>query len=280
MNWIIVDKIIKNALEEDIPNNDITSSSIISINQTSSIELISKDCGIICGLSIFERVFNLIGNVQCTFNISDGDSVISNQIIGTITGNTLSILKGERLALNLLQHMSGIATSTYKYVAAINNNHTKILDTRKTTPGLRILEKYAVKIGGGLNHRFDLSQGILIKDNHIKAAGSITNAIKLARTNSPFISKIEIETETLSEVAEALEGKADIIMLDNMNPTLLSQAVKLIDNGALTEASGNITLDNISEIANTGVDFISIGALTHSVKAFDISLKNLNLINN
>lgn len=275
MNWLIIDQIITNALSEDIPNEDITCSSIISQTQNCSVDLISKDNGIICGLKVYERVFKLLGNVSCTFLLNDGDQVYQNQVLATVTGNTHSILKGERVALNLLQRMSGISTLTREYVLAISNTNAKILDTRKTTPGLRILEKYAVKIGGGYNHRFNLSDGILIKDNHIKAAGSITNAIQLAKSNSSFVRKIEVEVETLEEVKEALLANADIIMLDNMSLKLLKESVELINNKATVEASGNITINNIKEVADTGVDYISTGALTHSVKAFDISMKNL-----
>lgn len=274
LNYLIIDKIIKNALEEDIPNDDITSSSIVTRDSKAKVSLIAKEDGIICGLPIFERVFSILGDVDFIPLISEGSKVKTNDIIGEVRGNALKILMGERVALNLLQKMSGIATLTNKYVNELNGLNTKILDTRKTTANLRLLEKYAVKIGGGNNHRFSLSDGILIKDNHIGYAGSIKEAIRLAKENSSFVRKIEVETESKDNVLEALEAGADIIMLDNMTPYQVSEMVKLIDGRALTECSGNITLDTVRDYALSGVDFISSGELTHSVKAFDISLKN------
>ena len=274
LNYLIVDKIIKNALEEDIPYGDITASSIVTKGSKAKASLIAKEDGIICGLPIFERVFAILGEVTFTSSVSEGSKVTNGDIIGEVEGNALNILMGERVALNLLQKMSGIATLTNKYVLKLQGLNTQILDTRKTTANLRILEKYAVKIGGGNNHRFSLSDGILIKDNHIGYAGSIKEAIRLAKANSSFVRKIEVETESKADVLEALEAGADIIMLDNMSPSEASDMVKLIDGRALIECSGNITLDTVVDYALSGVDFISSGELTHSVKAFNISLKN------
>lgn len=274
LNYLIVDKIIKNALEEDIPYGDITTSSIVTKGSKAKASLIAKEDGIICGLPVFERVFTILGEVKFISLIEEGSRVKSGDIIGEVKGNALNILMGERVALNLLQKMSGIATLTNKYVNELKGLNTKILDTRKTTANLRILEKYAVKIGGGNNHRFSLSDGILIKDNHIGYAGTIKEAIRLTKEKSSFIRKIEVETESKEDVIEALEAGADIIMLDNMSPSQVAEMVKLINGHALTECSGNITLDTVRNYALSGVDFISSGELTHSVKAFDISLKN------
>lgn len=278
LNFLIVDEIIRNALKEDGPYGDVTVSSIVSPFERAKADLIAKEDGIICGLKVFKRVFEILGEVEVEFLVKDGDQVNNSMIIGRVIGNAQNILIGERIALNLLQRMSGIATLTNKYVKKLEGLNTKILDTRKTTPNLRALEKYAVKIGGGVNHRFSLSDGILIKDNHIGYAGSIKEAVKLARNNSSFIRKIEIEVETEKQVIEALEAGADIIMLDNMTPNLARDMVKLIDGRAITECSGNVTLDTVLEYGKTGVDYISSGELTHSVKAFDISLKNLRKI--
>lgn len=278
LNYLIVDTIIKNALEEDIPYGDITASSVVSKGSKAKASLIAKEDGIICGLPVFERVFTLLGEVKFTAFIDEGSNVSNGDIIGEVQGNALNILMGERVALNLLQKMSGIATLTNKYVAKLEGLNTKILDTRKTTPNLRILEKYAVKIGGGNNHRFSLSDGILIKDNHIGYAGSIKNAIALAKSNCSFVRKIEVETESKEEVLEALEAGADIIMLDNMTPYQAKEMVCLIAGRATTECSGNITLETVRNYALSGVDFISSGELTHSAKVFDISLKNFTRI--
>ena len=276
LNYLIVDKIINDALKEDIPYGDITASSIVTNGSKAKASLIAKEDGIICGLPVFERVFTILGDVTFKSFINEGSSVTKGDIIGELYGDALNILMGERVALNLLQKMSGIATLTNKYVKKLEGLNTKLLDTRKTTANLRILEKYAVKIGGGHNHRFSLSDGILIKDNHIGYAGSIKNAIKLAKENSSFVRKIEVETEYKEQILEAIE--ADIIMLDNMTPNQVKEMVKLIAGRAITECSGNITLDTIKSYALSGVDFISSGELTHSVKAFDISLKNFTKI--
>lgn len=278
LNFLIVDDIIKRALKEDSPYGDVTVSAIVSPLERAEVDLIAKEDGIICGLDIFKRVFEILGEVEVNLFVKDGDLVKNTMVIGKVTGNAGNILVGERIALNLLQRMSGIATLTNKYVKKLEGINTKILDTRKTTPNLRALEKYAVKIGGGVNHRFSLSDGILIKDNHIGYAGGIKEAIELAKKNSSFVRKIEVETETKDQVLEALEAGADIIMLDNMSPDLARDMVKLINGRALTECSGNITLDTIIDYGKTGVDYISSGELTHSVKAFDISLKNFRKI--
>lgn len=278
LNYLIVDKIINDALKEDIPYGDITASSIVTNGSKAKASLIAKEDGIICGLPVFERVFTILGDVTFKSFINEGSSVTKGDIIGELYGDALNILMGERVALNLLQKMSGIATLTNKYVKKLKGLNTKLLDTRKTTANLRILEKYAVKIGGGHNHRFSLSDGILIKDNHIGYAGSIKNAIKLAKENSSFVRKIEVETEYKEQILEAIEAGADIIMLDNMTPNQAKEMVKLIAGRAITECSGNITLDTIRSYALSGVDFISSGELTHSVKAFDISLKNFTKI--
>ena len=254
------------------------SSSIVTNGSKAKASLIAKEDGIICGLPVFERVFTILGDVTFKSFINEGSSVTKADIIGELYGDALNILMGERVALNLLQKMSGIATLTNKYVKKLEGLNTKLLDTRKTTANLRILEKYAVKIGGGHNHRFSLSDGILIKDNHIGYAGSIKNAIKLAKENSSFVRKIEVETEYKEQILEAIEAGADIIMLDNMTPNQVKEMVKLIAGRAITECSGNITLDTIRSYALSGVDFISSGELTHSVKAFDISLKNFTKI--
>lgn len=275
MNWLVIDEIIKNALKEDIWDDDITSSSILSKDQQSTVKLICKENGIIAGLDVFKRVFHLLGDVEVILYTKDGNAVKNGEVLGELKGSTLNILKGERVALNLLQHLSGIATITNIYVKELSGTSCKLLDTRKTTPGLRILEKYAVKIGGGCNHRFNLSDGVLLKDNHVAAAGGVKNAIEKARSSVSFVRKIEVEVETLDQVKEAIDAKADIIMLDNMDNETTKKAVDLINGTALVEASGNMTLERIRSVAETGVDYISVGALTHSVKALDISMKDL-----
>lgn len=278
LNYLIIDNLIRDGLNEDMPFGDITTNSIIDEKSNCTVNLYIKENGIICGLTVFSRVFELIGKVEVNLTVSDGDKVTSGQKIGVLKGNTRNVLMGERIALNLLQRMSGIATTTSLYASKTLGTHSKVVDTRKITPLYRHLDKYAVICGGGKNHRFSLSDSVLIKDNHIDAAGSITNAISLAKLNSSFTAKIEVETESKEEVLEALTAQADIIMLDNMSPELVESMVKLIDGRAITEASGNISLDNIEDYAKTGVDYISVGALTHSFKVLDISLKNLTLI--
>ena len=278
INYLVVDKIIKDALIEDIPSEDITTNSIIDEKSTSTVELLCKEEGIVAGLDVFKRVFDILGNVEVELYKCDGDKVYPKDKVGFLKGSTRNLLMGERVALNLLQRMSGIATLTNKFVKEIEHTNAKLLDTRKTTPNLRILEKYSVKVGGGCNHRINLSDGVMLKDNHISAAGGIKNAVELARKNSSFVRKIEVETENIEMVKEALEAKADIIMLDNMSLDVAKEAVELINKRALTEFSGNVELSSIKEIAEIGVNYISVGALTHSAKILDLSMKNLTLL--
>ena len=278
MNYLVIDKIIKDALIEDIPSEDITTNSIIDEKSMATVELLCKEEGIIAGLEVFKRVFDILGNVNVELYKCDGDKVYPKEKIGFLKGSTRNLLLGERVSLNLLQRMSGIATLTNKFVKEINHTNAKLLDTRKTTPNLRILEKYSVKVGGGCNHRFNLSDGVMLKDNHISAAGGIKNAVLLSRKNSSFVRKIEVETENLGMVKEALEAEVDIIMLDNMSLDLAKEAIAIINKNALTEFSGNVELGNIKEIAEIGIDYISVGALTHSAKILDFSMKNLTLI--
>jgi len=273
-NFLGLDKFILSALQEDIGTGDITTSSCVAPDEISIGYLTAKESGVICGLDVALRVFELLdSSVMFTPKVRDGFYAKSGDIIAEIEGPSRSILTGERTALNLMQHMSGVATKTAAAVKEVSGTKTKIIDTRKTTPGLRILDKYAVRCGGGSNHRFNLSDGVLIKDNHIKAAGSITKAVRLARNTAPQTLKIEVETESIEQVKEALSAGADIIMLDNMSVEMMAEAVRFLDGRALTEASGNMGDKELRTIAKTGVDFISIGALTHSVKALDISLK-------
>lgn len=275
MNNILLDKIITQALEEDLAWGDITTESTVPIDKMSKANLVAKQDMILCGIDVFEKVMHTLDkSIMISKKFKDGDRVINAQI-AQIEGNARSILSAERVALNLLQRMSGIATQTFNIVSKLNNT-VAIADTRKTTPCLRMLEKYAVKVGGGSNHRFNLSDGVLIKDNHINAAGGITNAVNSARKNIPHTVKIEVETETIEQVKEALECKADIIMLDNMDIQTMKEAVKIINKEAVVEASGNMGDKDLLEVASTGIDIISIGALTHSVKSADISLKFVN----
>lgn len=275
MNWLIIDNLIIDAIKEDVPQNDITTEFIIRDECICSIDLIAKENGIIAGLSVFERVFKLLGEVKVEFLKGDGDVVNEGMCIAKLRGKTKHILSGERTALNYLQRMSGIATLTKTYVEKLAGTGVKILDTRKTTPNMRILEKYAVKIGGGCNHRYNLSDSVLIKENHISAALGIKAAVNIIRENVSFVKKIEVEVETLEQIGEALEVGVDIIMLDNMDVETMKEAVDIINKRALIEASGNITLDNILRVASSGVDYISVGALTHSYKVLDLSMKNL-----
>jgi len=275
MNWLIIDNLIIDAIKEDVPQNDITTEFIIGDECNCSVELIAKENGVIAGLPVFERVFKILGEVSIEFLKHDGDIVKSRECIAKLRGNTKHILTGERIALNYLQRMSGIATLTRTYVDKLVGSKVKILDTRKTTPNMRIFEKYAVKIGGGCNHRYNLSDSVLIKENHISAAGGIKEAVNIIRANVSFVKKIEVEVESLKQINEALEVKVDIIMLDNMDALDMKKAVEIINKKALIEASGNITLENIMSVANCGVDYISVGALTHSFKVLDLSMKNL-----
>lgn len=273
------DKYIMLALQEDISSEDVTTNSVMPDRCDGEVNLICKQDGIICGLDVFKRVFELLDNsVSIDFNVKDGDSVQSGQLLAVLHGDIRCLLSGERTALNYLQRMSGIATYTHQIAELLKDTGIKLLDTRKTTPCMRIFEKYAVKTGGGSNHRYNLSDGILLKDNHIGAAGSITKAVKMAKEYAPFVRKIEVETENLDMVKEAVEAGADIIMLDNMSEDMMNEAVRIIDGKAETECSGNITKENIGNIVNLGVDYISSGALTHSAPILDLSLKNLHTV--
>ncbi len=267
-------ELIAKALAEDIGPGDVTSEAVIRAESVSVAAMLAKQDMVLAGLDVARAVFvDLDADIQFTSFAKDGDRLRAGTEIATLSGNTRALLAGERVALNLLQHLSGIATLTAKYVEALKGLKVEVLDTRKTTPGLRQIEKYAVRMGGGRNHRFGLYDGVLIKDNHIKAAGSITKAIESARTKAHHLLKIEVETKNLDEVREALAAKADIIMLDNMHVDTMREAVKLIAGQALVEASGNVTLETIRTIGETGVDFISSGSLTHSAPAADISMK-------
>ncbi|WP_415320089.1 carboxylating nicotinate-nucleotide diphosphorylase [Clostridium perfringens] len=278
MNWLLVEENVRRALNEDLQYGDITTESVVLDHKIAKVDIIAKEKGVIAGTEVFKMVFKILGDVEVNFSVNDGDVVEKGQHFGEVFGDAKKILMGERVALNYMQRMCGIATFTREFVERLEGTKVKLLDTRKTTPNMRIFEKYAVKVGGGTNHRFGLNDGVMIKDNHIEAAGGIKNAVSLARKNSPFIRKIEVEVESIEQLKEALETKADIIMLDNMDIKTLKEAVKLIDNRAEVEASGNVTLDNIREIAETGVDFISTGAVTHSFKVLDISMKNFRYI--
>ncbi len=269
-----VDEIIINALKEDINYVDVASDYLIPENQRDNAYFVAKADGVLCGLSVAMRVFALLDDTfEAKLYKHDGDKVQKGDLIAEFSGKTVLLLKGERTALNLLQHMSGIATATAAAVELVKGTNAQITDTRKTLPGLRALQKYAVTCGGGKNHRFNLSDGAMLKDNHIDAGGGITNAVNALRGKLGHMVKIEVETRDLAEVREALAAGADIIMLDNMSNEMMREAVKIIDGRAKTEASGGITLETIAEVAKTGVDIISLGALTHSVKAFDISMK-------
>ncbi|MFQ7247537.1 MAG: carboxylating nicotinate-nucleotide diphosphorylase [Ruminococcus sp.] len=274
-----VDHLLMQALQEDITSEDITTNSVMRAPQAGEVQLICKQDGIIAGLQIFERVFQLLDDtVTVEFFCEDGDAVKSGQLMAVVRGDIRALLSGERVALNYLQKMSGIATYTHSIAKLLEGSKTKLLDTRKTTPNMRIFEKYAVKVGGGYNHRYNLSDGILLKDNHIGAAGSVTKAVQMAKEYAPFVRKIEIEVENLDMVKEAVEAGADIIMLDNMSPEMMKEAISLIDGRAETECSGNVTRENVERLLELGVDYISSGALTHSAPILDISLKNLHAI--
>lgn len=273
------DELILSALKEDISSEDVTTNAVMREYKKGTVELICKEDGIIAGLDVFKRVFTLLDpNTVFEMTVKDGDAVKNGDKIGTVTGDIRVLLSGERTALNYLQRMSGIATYTNSIAKLFEGSKTKLLDTRKTTPNMRIFEKYAVKVGGGHNHRYNLSDGVLLKDNHINAAGSITNAVKLAKEYAPFVRKIEVETETLDMVREAVEAGADIIMLDNMTHETMAEAIKIIDGRAETECSGNVTRENVEKLIDLGVDYISSGALTHSAPIMDLSLKNLHEI--
>lgn len=273
------DRLIMQALEEDITSEDITTNAVMREEKQGEVQLLCKQDGIIAGLWVFERVFKLLDpRTEAEFYVKDGDKVNQGQLVGVVKGDIRVLLSGERTALNFLQRMSGIATYTNQTAELLKGSRTRLLDTRKTTPNMRIFEKYAVKAGGGYNHRYNLSDGILLKDNHIAAAGGVKKAVEMAREYAPFVRKIEVETENLDMVKEALEAGAEIIMLDNMSPEMMKEAIELIDGRAQTECSGNVTKENIEKIISLGVDYISSGALTHSAPILDLSLKNLREI--
>lgn len=273
------DNLILSALQEDITSEDITTNSVMPCYQLGEVELICKEDGVIAGLDVFRRVFELLDEkTEFDFSCKDGDAVKNGQKLGTVKGDIRVLLSGERTALNYLQRMSGIATYTRKIADLLEGTDTKLLDTRKTTPNMRVFEKYAVKVGGGYNHRYNLSDGILLKDNHIGAAGGVKEAVTMAKEYAPFVRKIEVEVENLDMLKEALESGADIIMLDNMSVEEMKEAVKLCKGKAETECSGNVTKENVARLVDIGVDYISSGALTHSSPILDLSLKNLHAV--
>lgn len=274
---LIMDRLIKQALEEDIGNEDVTTNSVMKGYKKGTVKLICKQDGVICGLNVFERAFKLLDeNTQFKYYVNDGDLVKKGQLLAIVMGDIRVLLSAERVALNFLQRMSGIATYTRSVALLLEGSGTKLLDTRKTTPNMRVFEKYAVRVGGGYNHRYNLSDGVLLKDNHIGAAGGVKKAVEMAREYAPFVRKIEVEVENLEMCREALEAGADIIMLDNMSVEDMKTAVKMIGGRALTECSGNVTLENIVKIKEAGVDYVSSGALTHSAPILDLSLKELH----
>lgn len=274
-----IDPLLLAALREDISNEDVSTNAVIREETPGEVELLAKQDGVIAGLDVFARVFTLLDErTEVTFLCKDGDAVRSGQLLGRVRGDIRVLLSGERVALNLLQRMSGIATCAREMAAALQGTNTRLLDTRKTTPGLRILEKYAVRVGGGYNHRFNLSDGVLLKDNHIAAAGGVQEAVRLAREYAPFLQKVEVEVETLEMVDEAVAAGADVIMLDNMSVEDMREAVRRIAGRAQTECSGNVTREKLQVLADIGVDYISSGALTHSAPILDISMKHLRRI--
>ena len=273
------DKLIRMALQEDITSEDVSTNAVMRSAVKGTVDLIAKEDGIIAGLDVYARVFQILDEkTEISFNFKDGEAVKKGDLLGTVTGDIRVLLSGERVALNYLQRMSRIATYTKQVSKLLEGSKVTLLDTRKTTPNCRVFEKYAVRIGGGCNHRYNLSDGVLLKDNHIGAAGSVAKAVAMAKEYAPFVRKIEIEVETMEQVKEAVEAGADIIMLDNMTPEMMKEAVELIAGRAQTECSGNITKENIAKILETGVDFVSSGALTHSAPILDISMKNLHAI--
>lgn len=274
-----VDPLILSALKEDITSEDVSTNSVMPHPQAGEVNLICKEDGIICGLQVFERTFTLLDeNTKVEFFVKDGDEVKKGDLMAKVYGDIRTLLCGERTALNYLQRMSGIATYTHSVAALLKGTKTKLLDTRKTTPNNRIFEKYSVRIGGGNNHRYNLSDGVMLKDNHIGAAGGVKKAIEMAKEYAPFVRKIEVEVENLDMVREAVEAGADIIMLDNMKHEDMEEAMKIIDGKAEVEVSGNVTKENIARLTDLGVDYISSGALTHSAPILDISLKNLHAV--
>ena len=275
---LAADKYIRLALEEDISSEDVTTNAVMPEYKKGDVQLICKQDGIIAGLQIFARVFTMLDpKTEVEFRAQDGDAVTKGQLLAVITGDVRVLLSGERTALNYLQRLSGIATYTSTVAKLLEGTKTKLLDTRKTTPGMRIFEKYAVRIGGGCNHRYNLSDGVLLKDNHIDAAGGVEEAVAAARAYAPFVRKIEVETENLDMVRDAVDAGADIIMLDNMTPKEMAEAIRIIGGRAETECSGNITKENIKTITELGVDYVSSGALTHSAPILDLSLKHLRV---
>ena len=273
------DQLIRMALQEDITSEDVSTNAVMPTATKGTVDLIAKEDGVVAGLDIYARVFTILDEkTEIDFHCKDGDEVKKGDLMATVTGDIRVLLSGERVALNYLQRMSGIATYTRQVAKLLEGSNVTLLDTRKTTPNCRLFEKYAVRVGGGCNHRYNLSDGVLLKDNHIGAAGSVTKAVQMAKAYAPFVRKIEIEVETLDQVKEAVEAGADIIMLDNMTPEVMKQAVELIDGRAQTECSGNITKENIQKIREIGVDFVSSGALTHSAPILDISMKNLHAV--
>lgn len=273
------DQLIRMALQEDITSEDVSTNAVMRSAVKGTVDLIAKEDGIIAGLDVYARVFRILDEkTEVHFNFKDGDTVKKGDLLATVNGDIRVLLSGERVALNYLQRMSGIATYTSQVAKLLEGSKVTLLDTRKTTPNCRVFEKYAVRVGGGCNHRYNLSDGVLLKDNHIGAAGSVAKAVAMAKEYAPFVRKIEIEVETMDQVKEAVEAGADIIMLDNMTPEMMKEAVNFIDGRAQTECSGNITKENIQKILETGVDFVSSGALTHSAPILDISMKNLHAV--
>lgn len=274
-----MDSLIVLALQEDISSEDVTTNAVMREDKPGTAQLLCKQDGVIAGLHIFKRTFMLLDeNTEVELMAEDGDDVKAGQVLAVVTGSIRTILSGERTALNYLQRMSGIATYTRSMTEMLRGSSIKLLDTRKTTPNMRVFEKYAVKVGGGYNHRYNLSDGVLLKDNHIGAAGSVKNAVELAKEYAPFVRKIEVEVENLDMLKEALEAGADIIMLDNMTDEQMKEAVRIVDGRAETECSGNVTKENIARFKDIGVDYVSSGALTHSAPILDVSLKNLKAL--
>lgn len=273
------DELIMMALREDITSEDVSTNAVMPKAQKGTVDLIAKEDGVMAGLQVYARVFTLLDDkTEIEFFCEDGEEVKNGQLLAKVTGDIRVLLSGERVALNYLQRMSGIATYTREVTKLLEGSNLTLLDTRKTTPNCRVFEKYAVRVGGGNNHRYNLSDGVLLKDNHIGAAGSVAKAVTMAKAYAPFVRKIEIEVESLEQVKEAVEAGADIIMLDNMTPEQMKEAVELIDGRAETECSGNVTKENIVRIREVGVDYVSSGALTHSAPILDISMKNLHAI--
>ena len=271
------DRLIEMALREDITSEDVSTNAVMPEYRKGKVQLLCKQDGVICGLDVFARTFELLDPATETkFFVRDGDEVKKGELLAEVTGDIRVLLSGERVALNYLQRMSGIATYTRAMAKLLEGTKTKLLDTRKTTPNMRVFEKYAVRVGGGNNHRYNLSDGVLLKDNHIGAAGGVAAAVKAAKAYAPFVRKIEIEVETLDQLKEALDAGADIVMLDNMPPEDMAEAVRLTRGRAETECSGNVTKENIARLVSLGVDYISSGALTHSAPILDVSLKNLH----